>query len=129
MGAAVLVTGAIQEGSRLLKALDEAGIDVRSAMWLYDPDADRWRLVLAMPLVDERGPAAAFAHIQRALNQIGPSDVRLQEISVVSPKDQTIRAVRGLINTGPGPAVSQVRLVQNAVGSVLIEDALVYRST
>jgi hypothetical protein len=129
MGAASLVEGAVQEGSRLVKALDEAGIEVRSAMWLYDPDADRWRLVLAMPLVDERGPAAAFAYIQSALNQIGTADLRLQEITAVSPKDQIIRAVRGMIDTGPGPGIARVRLVQNAIGGVLIEDALVYRST
>ena len=94
MGAASLVEGAVQEGSRLVKALDEAGIEVRSAMWLYDPDADRWRLVLAMPLVDERGPAAAFAYMQSALNQIGTNrsskTTRASRMDLEDPREQHV---------------------------------------
>ena len=57
---AELVIDDIASGERALEALDCDAVDVRAAFWFYDSDAAEYRLVRAMPVVDQDGPAKAY---------------------------------------------------------------------
>jgi hypothetical protein len=125
MDSAALVGTDIERGADLVKALDDAQFPVRSALWLYLSEEREWRLTIATPLVDEAGPRDAYKRIQKVLAKRPEIDLPLQRISVVSPKDPLIQALRKVVHTGEG--ISAIRLSRNAVNGVYIEDAVLYR--
>jgi hypothetical protein len=126
MDKTALVEKDIEEARRLVEALDTADFVVRAALWYYLSDADEWRLIVASPLVDEKGPKEAYALIQEVLGKMSPpSKLSLGEISVVGPKHDLIRLLKVAIQTGPG--ISGIRFTRNTINNTFIEDAYIYR--
>lgn len=126
MDKTVLVERDIEEGKRLLRTLDTANIEVKAALWFYMPENGRWRLLVATPLVDEKGPKEAYAAIRRVLAQSpSPFEISLRQISVVSPNHDLVRLLGTVIHTGSG--ISDIRFTGNVINGVFIEDAYIYR--
>ncbi|MBI2218818.1 MAG: hypothetical protein HYU51_16150 [Candidatus Rokubacteria bacterium] len=114
----------IEAGRKLLEELDRQGARVGSAFWSYDIDADEWRLVLSMPMVERLGVRAAYDHITRALKAAGIQDLYLRQIAAVSPHERIVASLSGAIRTR-----SELRVSRSVVGDEWIEGAYVYRST
>jgi hypothetical protein len=124
---ASLVDSDIETGRQLLielKKIDSHFL-VRSAFWLYRPDALDWRLFIATPLVDQRGPASAYTDVQGALRKLQPpSWISMQDISVVSPNDKLVKLLNKAVhipNDAPGVRFARIRL-----DDTYIEDAYIY---
>ena len=85
----VLTKEMIQAGADLMPRLEEAHLRVSALLWLYIPDANLWRLVIASPAVREDGPKKVYRKIQSVLSMIcdDASTISLQDISVVEPND------------------------------------------
>ena len=60
----ILVDKTIADGRELLRAIDDAGIPVNAALWLYQPETDDWEFVIATPLVLTDGSSRVYARIQ-----------------------------------------------------------------
>ncbi|OHB80045.1 MAG: hypothetical protein A2Z25_06365 [Planctomycetes bacterium RBG_16_55_9] len=128
MGKATLVDRDMQAGEALLKKLDEDKFKIKAALWLYMPDPEEWRLVLASPIVDTDGPIKAYEKVQSELQELdGRSELSLQNIALVSPHDKLIMALKTTIKTGK--EISHIRLTGNVINGVFIEDAYIYRLT
>lgn len=133
MVAKTLVDSDIRAGRRLIEKLD-AHMDVRAALWLYLPEAERWRLVVATPKVDAEGPRATYAAVQEVIDAIQKESAEesseqklpaLWDITVVSPSDKTIQLLASAVKTGD--QLQAIRFTGNAINGVFIEDALIYR--
>jgi hypothetical protein len=124
MDKTALVERGVDDGRKLLEALDSAGFQVSAALWFYVSDADEWRLMIASPLVDEKGPRKAYTFIQSVLAGLSPLGISLRSISVVSPHHEVIQLLKGAIRNVPGRR--DVRVTRNAVNNVFIEDAYIY---
>jgi hypothetical protein len=102
---------------------------VKAALWLYYPESEEWRLVIATPLVDEKGPLNTYARLQvvlqRSLLEIQPADLYLQNIAVIGASDPLVKPLRRAMNSAP--KVSYVRLNRSSVGRIYVEDAYLYR--
>ena len=121
-----LVDGDMKAGEALLNKLDETEFDVKAALWFYMQDSEEWRLILASPVVDTDGPKKAYEKVQSQLQKLnGRSELTLRNISLVSPSDNLIKALKSVINTGK--AISNIRLTRNVINGVFIEDAYIYR--
>lgn len=126
MVAKTLVSRDIDGGHELVDRLRER-MKVTAAYWLYQPDDETWRLVIATPTWDSEGPRGTYAIIQAALEDVTESNrPSLSDISAVSPKDATARALRRMIRSGPDP--SDARITRSVFDGVYIDDALVYLS-
>jgi hypothetical protein len=128
MAKASLVESVIEHGRKLLDELKK--IDphflVRSAFWLYRPETFDWRLFIATPLVDQRGPASAYTDIQGALRSLAkPFWISMQDISVVSPSDKLVKLMKKAVQVPRD--VSGVRFARTRVDDTYIEDAYIYR--
>lgn len=69
MAKELLVTDAlsdkmIQAGAKLVERLDEDASNIKSALWLYFPDARNWKLILASEIVETDGPRKLYEKIQ-----------------------------------------------------------------
>lgn len=120
-----LVDGRIDAGERLIKALDVAGFAVKAALWLYYPDMERWRLVIA-PKAKMTDLVEAYLLIVRSLRDLDiPADVLDSAVvNLVQPDDQLLSGISMFRVEGN----ARVRLRQNWLNGVYLEDALVYRN-
>ena len=115
----------IEDGRRLVKALDESRFELTGALWFYFGDSREWVLLLVSRKVDTAGPARCYRKIQSVIEKM-PRDfgLSLSRISVVSPTDSLIRLLRKAIHV---EGISRMRFTRNTINGVFIEDALIYR--
>lgn len=119
-----LVDSQIADGARIVGALDNAGVRLDAALWLYTSDTGSWRLLLATPLVDTAGPARTYQRVQSALARMD-LDHLLSSVSAVSPRSPFIRALRRAFRTGPG--IASIRLTASTIDGTYVDDAHLYR--
>ncbi len=121
-----LVDEDIKAGNKLIEALDSAEFAVDAAMWYYFDESELWRLVIATPLKNEKGPKAAYREIQRILDESGlSSQISLIDITLFSPNDEIIRDIRSAVNIR---SAEGVRFSRSVLGRSYIDDALIYVS-
>lgn len=125
MATTQLVSDLIDAGERLIEILDGEQISVTSAFWYYDTDAEQWRLILAIPSVEEQGAAEAQKVIGAVLQRGAVPQLFLRDIAIVSPRDPVVSALRRVVRG----QVGKTRVAGSTVGNVFIQDSLVYRST
>lgn len=122
-----LVSEMVLAGADLIAHLDKAGFSVFAALWLYVPESETWRLVMASPEVRLDGPKKAYKKIQSVLARM-PVDkprIELNEITVLDSKDSFISSLKAGIQTVKG--ISGIRLIKTAINGLFIEDAYIYR--
>ncbi len=116
-------------GRTLVAALDRAGIEVKSAFWLYDPEIPDWRLVLSMPMVEERGKAGTYDAIAEVFRTAPVTGLYLRQIELARPKDPLVASISRAIRTGPSIQDPPLHVGRSAFDNILVEEAYVYRST
>lgn len=115
-------------GSRLIERLDAKCAQVSSAFWLYFSEDRAWKLIIASPLVDERGPRDYYRVV------IGANSLALPGEEVISLNDIEVRSVTNKIvqllkyAIGTGNEISGIRFSRNTINGHFIEDAYIYRS-
>ena len=101
MDKAALVEKDLRVGRDILGLLTAAGIPVDEAFWVYDTQAQDWRLVLSSPKVSELGERQSYLQMLKLLHRsplvkkLKPALVRF---SVFAPGDEEIKRLRALEN-------------------------------
>ena len=118
----------IEAGEGLVRELDRRQWPVEDALWLYDSENNRWKLVISSPRVDTDGPLRSYEIIRDSLQQVPQAigAISFFDVAVRSPTDRLIDAIGRERNTGPG---FQRHRFRGAVGGQFVDDALLYRST
>jgi hypothetical protein len=114
----------IAAGAELTRRLDCAAWPLAASLWIFDPELNQWRLILASSVVKEKGPLEAYRHVS---NTLAESNLKLPffSISAVSPDDPLIR---GLLSAyGTGAEIEGRRIYRSAVKGHFVDDAYVYR--
>jgi len=134
-----VVSEQTESGKRLIQALTAAGFGVRIAFWAKPTDEGKWFLYLASPVVDEKGPLAAYRLVHDVLRKmpdpwIDPLDVKVvglndslteAALAVTKPKAPTSPyAVRN-----PKPYPGMTRFGGSTLGGVSIDGAYFYPPT
>jgi hypothetical protein len=117
----------IDQGRRLVQALDQAGFPVVAAFWSFLPEEGDWRLLIASPKVAELGPRDAYATIREALRKM-QIDLPLHRVSAVSPDEPMVVELRIFAGTDPAPYIGGTTLYGVVLGDLYVEDAYVYRA-
>jgi hypothetical protein len=114
--------------------LRERGFELVCSLWLYHPESNRWRLVLASPIVDRKGPRKAYEIIEQILQENWEMGIWLRDISAISPSDPLVQALRSLGKIellrpyyAPAPRVDVGRrYTRSRLGDIFIEDAYIF---
>jgi hypothetical protein len=124
-----LVESDFRDGEILIKELDQSHINVYAAFWLYDSDADRWRLMISSKDSDFASPKKAYIQINDVLESMKSRGITvnfsLENITVVSPIDPLITGLKKAVNTVPEDS-SGFRFSRSRIGDSYIEDAYIY---
>lgn len=111
----------INDGKILIRALGSGDFPVDAAMWFYSEESDGWQLLIASPMVEERGPKEAYRRIQAILADLPSLSISLRDISVLSPNSSLINTIRSAIQ-GSRDTI----LKGTVIDGVLINDAYIY---
>ena len=122
-----LTSEQINSGAALINRLEEHGIALDAAFWLYFPEDRRWKLVLVEFKRRTSGPRAAYAQVQSVLAKHASelSGISLDDVVLERPDTRIVELIRKAIRTGHG--ISGTRFRKNVVDGTLIEDAYIYR--
>ena len=122
-----LVESDITAGRRLLKALQNLGshFQVDAAFWIYKPESTEWRLMIATPVLDQRGPFSTYSDIDRTVRNLNPpTSLTVQDVSVVSPREKLVRLIKKAVRVPQGSL--GVRFGQARIDDTFVEDAYFY---
>jgi len=124
MATATLVNNDIEIGRRIVAALTRASIPVTVYLWAFIPQLQEWQFIVATPLIDTKGPLAAYSEVNKALQKEGVfDDVPLRRIFLKSPNDRVLKSLEK-----ESRAVQQetFRVVNEQIAGSFVEDAFVY---
>jgi hypothetical protein len=94
MDTEVLVEKNIEEGKRLIEALDRTNFQVQAALWFYSSDSEEWQLLIASPFVEKEDLEKAYSFIRSVLSQLSPpSEIPLIAVSVASPNHLSVKSI------------------------------------
>jgi len=125
MGKTSLVSFDTEAGSKILQILDDAGLQVKVALWAILPEYEEWRLVLSSRKFDTVGTTEAFGLLNAALDAAGFPVELTPSIVILRAADPLIRDLRkdyAKSNVSPGTHVGG-----RMIGDRFVEDAYAYR--
>jgi len=125
MGTPTLVTFDIENGEKVVEALDKAGKAPNVALWAKLPDYEDWRLVIASDRLDQSYEFSGYSEINEAIRKAGIPFHRKPTIFLRPMDNPMIQALRSayasmIDNYG-------MRLGSQMFGDKYLEDAVVYR--
>jgi len=121
---ATLIESDLNFGKKITERLRATKFPFKGVLWLYDEEADDWRLVVASDLVDTEGPRETYGKLGEAISSVGGSNFQRMRITVVSPKSAVFAALRGVF--AGVPDVEGERLRNTFVNGVSVPDAYLY---
>lgn len=124
-----LVEKDIKEGKILIRALDEAGFEVRAALWYYFEESEVWRLIIASPVYDNEGPKESYHKVLTVIKKIEKQHegfgIFLTNTTVRSPDDELIKSLKSIPMAS---AMSGKRFRHSVIDRTYVDDVYIYRS-
>ena len=125
MAPAALVNFDIENGKKVIEALDKAGKAPKVALWAKLPDYENWRLILASDHLDQSSQFSGYSEINKVMDGAG-IPIHTQPTVYLRPmKNPMIQELRSTF--GAAQDVYGMRLGGQRFGDKFIEDAFVYR--
>ncbi|MDY7014541.1 MAG: hypothetical protein SVX43_13245 [Cyanobacteriota bacterium] len=116
----------IEEGQKLIDALTEEEYPLESAIWLYNPETETWKLTLASPLYDVLGPRLEFAALHHLLDSREETlKIDFFDVTIVSPQHSIIANLRHS-QKEKGIDFSGIRLRGNSINNMYVDDVYIY---
>ena len=125
MDKTALVSIDVERGSRILQILDDAGLQVKVALWAVLADYEDWRLVLSSRKFDAAGLKGASGILHDTLDDAAFTLEETPPVVILQANDPFIRALRKIF--GKAKSVEGMRLAGQVIGDRFVEDAYVYR--
>lgn len=118
----------IAAGEELMRQLEQLRLDIDAALWLYDPENNSWKFMVASPEVKTKGPKKVYKQVQSALSRMVGSrdDFSLKDVTVRDSKDSFIQLLRSGLRTVDD---TPIRLYDGVIKGVPVGDAYIYRLT
>ncbi|MHC8965766.1 hypothetical protein [Priestia aryabhattai] len=126
MDKAILVSNSLENGKRIVKALEKKRFKFNSALWSYNKEKDEWSFIIASEKLDEYGPRSTYYEIYAVLEQENLlSLIDFSSIVLLSPNDPFIKALEMI--KYETDQTSEFRLTQTVFNEFYIEDAYIYK--
>ncbi|HXM22543.1 MAG TPA: hypothetical protein VN948_14905 [Terriglobales bacterium] len=114
----------IEIGRQIVTALTRARIPVSVYLWAFVPQLQEWQFIIATPLVDSKGPLAAYGEVNRVLRKEGLfDDTPLKRVFLRSPSDRVLKSLEKESRAVPQESF---RIVNEQIAGNFVEDAYVY---
>lgn len=114
-------------GESLIKKLDESGVQVAAAFWIFDSEEKNWELTIVSPLVGSEGPRSLYKRIND-IYEACPEDenvVSLHDIRVSNIHNRIVDAMQNSVLSGS--QLGNNRMGRNYIDGIYIEDMYLYK--
>jgi hypothetical protein len=92
----------LEDGAKLIEALEQSGFPIIAAFWQYIEDT-YWQLVIVSPIVEKEGPKSAYTRLAEVRDKLGNSvHFDFDDISVIGPSWSRFRDFRGEVGGALG---------------------------
>jgi hypothetical protein len=119
-----LVGDQIVDGMKLIHKLNAEGVQVDAACWIKHPDADKWYLYVATPLVD-RGDREAYRRLHEIVRAMPmPFWIDPFQIRLIASGHSIAKAITALYQGRN--SVLPARYRETSLGGEAVEEAYVY---
>ena len=125
MDQTALVGFEVEKGARILQILDDAGLQVKVALWAYLGEYEEWRLVLSAHKLDLASLRDAYGLLHKALDAVGFPLEQTPTVGILRTSDPFIKALRKIF--GKAQSVDGTRLGSQTIGNRFLDDAYAYR--
>ena len=125
MDKTALVSFDIENGQRVIDALERAGIAPSVALWAVLPEYEDWRLVIASKYLNPLSISDGYGKINSAMQQAGMSFSNQPTIALRDINEPFIQALQNTFERSSD--TYGMRLGGQKFGNQYIEDAFVYR--
>jgi hypothetical protein len=125
MDKAEMVSLDIDRGAGLLDALDRERLKVAVALWMYSPEYEDWRLVVAARRFDSLDLRDAYRLLHDALAAAGFTPEKTPPVMILPMADPFVKDLRRVF--GKTKSVEGMRLGGQMIGDRFVQDAYVYR--
>ena len=125
MDTAALVSFDIENGERVVEALDRDGKTPNVALWAKLPAYENWRLVIASDRLDQSSSRSGYSEINEALKKAGIPIHREPSIFLRAMDEPFIQEIRQAFESMQD--TYGMRLSGRMYGGQYLEDAFVYR--
>ena len=116
----------IEEGRKLIDALDGSDLQVAAAFWYYMDGPETYRLVVATAYYDKYGPQKTYEKIEEVIRKGQHSiDLRWDAVSAIGLDSELYKVLNRAASAGNG--MKGKRLTQSVVDGIYIDDAYLYR--
>jgi hypothetical protein len=123
-----LVEKPIQDGERLLHALQESGLDPKASFWYFNPELEAWKLMIQLPLMDAGDHLRAYRLVERTRMSVQPEvAISLTDIVPQSRHSLLVGAVRRAVRSLPERAKTGSHYIGATVNNQFIGDVYIYR--
>lgn len=115
----------IEFGKRLWQSLrGNSEFPTEGVLWLFEPEAGEWHLVVATPRVDTIGPRDAYRELAEVTRDVQADSAQLLKIELISPNQPLYQALRSVF--GQAASVEGARLGNTNVAGTYIDSAYLY---
>jgi hypothetical protein len=125
MDTAALVSFDIDNGQRLIDAMEKASIGPEVALWAVLPQYEDWRLVVASSRLEQYSRVGGYAHISEAMRAANIPFLSAPVVYLREMTDPFIVELRSLFSSVDD--TYGMRLGGQKFGDQYIEDGFVYR--
>lgn len=125
MATATLVNLDIENGERVIQALEADGKAPNVAVWAKLPEYDTWRLILASDRLDQKSSLAGYGQVNAAIRKAGISIQRKPPIYLRPMNSPFIESLRTIFSKAAD--TYGMRLGGQVFGDKYLEDGFVYR--
>src|SRR5260370_30909290 len=115
MDKTVLVGGVdFEKGAEILRILDDAGLKISVALWVYLPEYEDWRMVLSSRKFDSVSLPQAYGLLHDALDAASVPLEKTPPVMIMALNDPFIRGLRRIF--GKAKSVDGMRFGGQTIG-------------
>jgi hypothetical protein len=122
---AALVNYDIENGEKVVEALDRDGKEPKVALWAKLPEYEDWRLVIASDRISQSGLLYGYRQVNEAMEKAGISVAKRPKVFLRPMEKPFIKALRSIF--AKTADTYGMRLGGQTFGDQYLEDAFVYR--
>lgn len=127
MADAALVENDVERSRAFVNFLESHGLPLTAALWIFQSDADRWRLVVC-PREQRENVSSFYRDFAKLINAAGSpiSLLPLDMVDIVAEDSPLVRQLGSVIRVA-GTETESIRLTNNVINGVFLDDAIILK--
>jgi len=118
----------IDAGEEVIANVDQSGLPVTMAFWLFDREINEWRLTFASPAAESQGHGYVYRKISEVMRENWGTQPPISFLAIKVIDDDSDLARRLKKVPGVSHQIGRTKFDRQVIDGRYIDDALIYRA-